>query len=54
MISVSGRKDRSVIRVCRDRAEAEAIKAAMLAVGYKNVRIDERPSVSQAENAKGT
>jgi hypothetical protein len=39
MITASGRKGRPAHIVCRDLAEAGRVCAAMIAGGFKNVRI---------------
>ncbi|MER9304158.1 hypothetical protein NKJ06_31550 [Mesorhizobium sp. M0293] len=41
MITVSGRKSGPFIQVCKDIEQAESVKAALIAAGYKNALISD-------------
>lgn len=40
IVAVSGRKSHPVLHICRDMADAVRVAKAMVADGYRRVRID--------------
>lgn len=51
MIAVGGRKDHSVLKMCKDMDHARKTARQMVSEGFKNITIDGRPYSSESIDA---